>query len=364
MKAILLTSAVALIQLSVFSQTQGPYSASNFTTLAIPGSSSTWTNLSNAGGSDNQYASFTNLPENPGEYTDFLVAKGFNFNIPMATIIKGIIVEIEGSDPNKLSADYQVQLNLPGSEDKAIKDAYKNYDDVAVYGHNSDLWGESLNYSNINDPEFGVKIAVQRDAIGGTTLGQIDDIRIMVYYSFIVLPVHLISFSANKDQAIVKINWSTSDESGMDHFEVQRSSDGRNFSTLNNLPCRNQSSLSNYAVIDNSPFKGLSYYRLKMVDVSGDISYSGIVSVHFYGKDEITIYPNPVSRGQKLFIMNPAKEEFKIQFYNLAGKLVETINTSTGEVPFTTLQNNRGSLIYRIRNIDNEIVSTGRILIE
>jgi hypothetical protein len=45
---------------------------------------------------------------------------------------------------------------------------------------------------------------------------------------------------------------------------------------------------------DPTPLGGSNYYRIKTIDLSGDITYSRVVSVDIDGRPDIIIAPNPV----------------------------------------------------------------------
>src|SRR5687767_6586803 len=232
MKAIILFGMCAIVCITANSQSQGPLNGSVFTTVAIPGSSSTWSNTSNSVVSDNSYSSFGDLSGGAGSYTDYLVVSNFNFAIPDAAVISGIMIEVEDSDPNQLTSEYRVRIlngGIIGSYEKATGAAYPATDAYRTYGGNGDLWNDSWTPKDINNASFGIAIAAQRNAAGGVTAGEIDDIRITVYYQLLTLPVKLLSFSAIKGPGVVHLEWKTAEESNMDHYEVERSADGRNF---------------------------------------------------------------------------------------------------------------------------------------
>ena len=49
-----------------------------------------------------------------------------------------------------------------------------------------------------------------------------------------------------------------------------------------------------YSAVDVSPASGTNYYQLKMIDIDGRFTKSGIVQVNMQNKPTITLYPNPV----------------------------------------------------------------------
>ncbi len=123
------------------------------------------------------------------------------------------------------------------------------------------------------------------------------------------LPVNLVSFNAfAESKTKVKTSWTTSYERNNNRFEVERSKDGRNFSSIGTVPgLNNSSTVQHYSFYDNQPFTGISFYRLKQVDVDGNAGYSNIERVNIAGgKTAVDIYPNP-ARGNS-FNINILKE--------------------------------------------------------
>ena len=119
----------------------------------------------------------------------------------------------------------------------------------------------------------------------------------------IVLPVTLSSFTAEAQSGTTLLKWVTATETGIDHFAIERSADGTNFTGIGTVAANGSFSLpSNYSFTDGRPFAGMNYYRLGMIDRNGGMSYSGIRVVdHALSPDPtITIYPNPL--GDILYV--------------------------------------------------------------
>ncbi len=118
------------------------------------------------------------------------------------------------------------------------------------------------------------------------------------------LPVELIAFQAKVNESEqVEVTWSTATEINNDYFEVQRSKDAIHFETIQQVQgAGNSNMILNYKSMDNDPYSGLSYYRLKQVDYDGTTAFSQIESVNIFktnlntSNPEFIMYPNP-SRG-------------------------------------------------------------------
>lgn len=94
------------------------------------------------------------------------------------------------------------------------------------------------------------------------------------------LPVELISFSARLEGAQVNLRWATASETNATSFVVERSSDGKSFSTVATVLAAGTSAVRHdYQATDNGMRNGLNYYRLKQVDLDGTFSYTPVVPV-------------------------------------------------------------------------------------
>lgn len=129
------------------------------------------------------------------------------------------------------------------------------------------------------------------------------------------LPVELISFGAVLiDNDNVELKWATAVESNSSHFEVQRSSNGRDYTTLTTTPAAGfKNTLSNYHYTDQQPGE-VNYYRLKMVDLDGTYAYSDVRL--------ITRSSQRIS-GNMLIQPNPFKDRVKVSLND--GSLIQTV---------------------------------------
>jgi hypothetical protein len=86
------------------------------------------------------------------------------------------------------------------------------------------------------------------------------------------LPVKLISFTVQpKFNNTVKIEWITTDEQNNDYFEIERSTDLINSNDIAQVQATSSTTrnIHQYNQVDETPYKGRSYYRLVQVDKDG-----------------------------------------------------------------------------------------------
>lgn len=368
MKTTLLLCLYLFTHITLSAQVAGPSNPNSFSNADLPGYSQQWTDITNVQLDDESYATFGNLPGTAGSHTDYLVASDFGFLIPAGTIINGIKVEVKCSDSNSRTSDYSVRIVNPGNitttgVEKATGTPYPAVDDYISYGGPTDLWGESWDYKSIDNNQFGVTIAAQRNSSDDIiTAGRVNNIRITVYYTFITLPVTLTSFTATMQNKTVQLNWKTTSENNINSYKVERSADGRNFNTITSIQGLNVSGAS-YNYIDNNPLSGVSYYRLNIQGMAGYQKYSQVVSVKYNQGNSVWLFPNFWQKGEDLNITNTKNEKLTVYFFNASGQILSTAITDTKLLPAETLTNRSGLIYYQIMDTKKNILGTGHLLV-
>lgn len=111
------------------------------------------------------------------------------------------------------------------------------------------------------------------------------------------LPVKLVSFTGKRfSNDKIHLTWNTASENNTDYFNVQRSPDGAEFSTITRIEAHGSGNNS-YSSEDNNPL-AVNYYRLQMVDRDNKTDYSETIRIEdAVSNTATTIYPNP-AKGQ------------------------------------------------------------------
>ncbi|HYM94791.1 MAG TPA: T9SS type A sorting domain-containing protein, partial [Chitinophagaceae bacterium] len=125
------------------------------------------------------------------------------------------------------------------------------------------------------------------------------------------------------------LNWQAANEVDFARYEVERSSNGFDFSVIGsrNALGNNMAGKQQYQYNDDlSAINGnVFYYRLKMVDIDGKAVYSNIVLIR---KDEkningISIAPNPVMNGvANVRFTSSSGGSVELRVVDLSGKMV------------------------------------------
>ncbi|WP_179225505.1 T9SS type A sorting domain-containing protein [Hymenobacter mucosus] len=172
------------------------------------------------------------------------------------------------------------------------------------------------------------------------------------------LPVELVRFDARAAGSNALVTWATAMEKNNDHFEVQRSRDGREFVTTGTVKGRGTTQVGYaYSFTDAlADATGLYYYRLRQVDTDGTDSYTAVQTVSFIGSTSeasqaLRFYPNPTTNTITLDQNALAAGTYQLTVTNLLGGVVATQTITGGRRNTVDLQRlPAGSYLVHVRN--------------
>ena len=130
-----------------------------------------------------------------------------------------------------------------------------------------------------------------------------------------LLPVELVDFDAEVRNDLIHLSWSTASEINNEGFEIERSTDGRNFDFIAFAEGHgNTTIMKDYSYKDDNVKEGQTYYyRLRQVDFDGAFEYSQVVAANLQITETVAgnFYPNP-TKGAINFKSNYLGVQFQI----------------------------------------------------
>ncbi|RZK33925.1 MAG: DUF3500 domain-containing protein, partial [Hymenobacter sp.] len=265
----------------------------------------------------------------PGEtnngQTTFPAKAGLRANVLTSTqkslvyaAIKNYTSDLDDSTAAVLQAVYQA----------GIDSTYIGWTGSGTSGSSSTFLNANTNYVRLDGPRLWLEFICQTGAV----------IRTQIHYHTVLrdhtrdygvdltataLPLSLLSFDATAQGKSRLLNWTTSNETKVSYFELQRSvNPSSGFTTVTKLNANN-SNKNTYAFTDNESIsETVVYYRLNMVDVNGTSTYSNVVAVKLNGTiTGVSLYPNPV---QNVLTISSASsvQNGTISIIDNAGKMV------------------------------------------
>ena len=136
------------------------------------------------------------------------------------------------------------------------------------------------------------------------------------------LPMLWLSITAQRHNGVIQINWQTADEDNCANYQVEKSTNGADWSKLGNtIKAKNTTGPNNYTQNDNNLPAAISFYRVRQNDLDGKYTYSKLVSVKNDQSAGIRLYPIPANNvltvvaGGNLLLNS-------VNIYNTAGSRV------------------------------------------
>ncbi len=279
-----------------------------------------------------------------------------------------------------VSANANTEL-VPYSYSTGTK-SWKGYAGSTCNRNNTSRCAEvvaSFKYNSVNNPLSAVTVRMGYDYHKtGNTSGAYNQQPTRLYaskfgcFNFpseIPLPVKLLSFSGSYQNQASLLNWEVAEEINFDHYEIERSSNGYDFTKIASKQALGTTSgKRQYQYSDDlSGVAGnIFYYRLKMVDIDGKSSYSNVIMIRRDQKtiNGISIAPNPVYNGMATVRLSASTTgTVELRVIDLAGRVALRQQNQVYEGNNSISINNLSRLmpgIYTLQLIDGETVMNSK----
>jgi hypothetical protein len=172
-----------------------------------------------------------------------------------------------------------------------------------------------------------------------------------------------VNLSASLTGNDVALSWKTLTEINSNRFDIERSTDGINFTKIGEKAAAGYSNSDvNYSYADAGMNVSVYYYRLKLVDLDGKVSYSNIAAVRKSSIKTIKVFPNPAVENLSVEFSN-AKGSYTVTLLNQAGQEVQNIKADiSNTVQYVKInRNNVAAGMYYVRVKEN---NTGEVMSE
>ncbi|MBL4703872.1 MAG: T9SS type A sorting domain-containing protein, partial [Flavobacteriales bacterium] len=181
------------------------------------------------------------------------------------------------------------------------------------------------------------------------------------------LPISLLYFSAQAVNKSVQLTWGTASETNNDYFTIERSTDGQHFEVVKVIKGAGTVNVMHmYSTIDEEPYPGVSFYRLKQTDFDGKFKHSKKIGVRIVGNDLIHIYPNP-SNGKIMIQANSeSRTHLELEVRNSIGQLIWTKekNAFMGTFKIEVDLSEFGSGVYLVKVIHGQLEHIEKIIVQ
>ena len=170
-----------------------------------------------------------------------------------------------------------------------------------------------------------------------------------------VLPMELVSFNVRKNGQKVLLKWKLTNPEIIHSFLIESMKEG-SWQTIDSIAASTQR--FEYVTYDYSPVHGINQYRIRMKELTGEISYSPVRRLNVMEFNvPLVIYPNPATH--QILVRGEFAAGSVLRIIDLSGrevwhKKVETNNEAALELPalasgiyFLQLNNVMGKFVVR-----------------
>jgi hypothetical protein len=221
-------------------------------------------------------------------------------------------------------------------------------------------------YSNKQSINF--RIGASTAGSTSTAAMRLNSIWFSDLYIGSVMPLKLISFTAEIENNVVGLKWTTASEENLKKFVIERSYDNENFSEVDAvLPHGHPADKNNYTFLDKLCENSSTtvYYRLHSIDMNGKGEYSDtrIITMQKNNSLNISAYPNPVMNN--LLVTIPSawqKKNVMFELLTVNGQVAKIFNTTnTGQIEVLNVNNIAPGSYFLNASCDGKIVR-GKII--
>lgn len=176
------------------------------------------------------------------------------------------------------------------------------------------------------------------------------------------LPVTLKDFNLKALTNGALLSWSTLNEENNSRFEIQRSTNGVDFQTIKTLKgAGNKSTLTNYQYFDETPVKGINYYRLLQIDFNGKANDLGVKHLNYHlSNAQFTVYPNPTTSVANVSFEKNVFQAFTLR--DLNGRTLQSRTIREDETSIVLQLDNYAKGMYVLKLSGRAAVMTKKII--
>ncbi|MGG9970242.1 T9SS type A sorting domain-containing protein [Ferruginibacter sp. SUN002] len=139
------------------------------------------------------------------------------------------------------------------------------------------------------------------------------------------LPITLNNFSAKLNKNKIDLIWNIASEISADNYIVERSNDNIEFISLGKIIAKSSAGIAvDYQYTDAAPVEGVNFYRLKITDKNGSVSFSKVIAVRNVDDHILmtTVSPNPFMSAIKINIDLKRSTTVNVALVDAVGKTI------------------------------------------
>ena len=140
------------------------------------------------------------------------------------------------------------------------------------------------------------------------------------------LSINMVFLNGAATDEDIKVKWVVQNDVDITKYEVQKSDNGLNFTTVQGIPSNQNIANNTYLFSDQSPIFGTNYYRIKSYNINNTVNLSPVFRIYF-GKvgNTIFIYPNPSGPELTVRLAAVKKGNYRMSVFGTNGQTITTM---------------------------------------
>ena len=137
------------------------------------------------------------------------------------------------------------------------------------------------------------------------------------------LPVKLTGFAGSLNNGKIRLQWSVAENENNDHFEVEKSTDGAEFTTAAIVMASSKPGSESYSINETMKTEKV-YYRLRMLDNNKAVTFSKTLifaTKTVVSASGLRIVNNPATDKLSLSFASANNQSLDIKVYDLSGRI-------------------------------------------
>jgi hypothetical protein len=172
----------------------------------------------------------------------------------------------------------------------------------------------------------------------------------------ITLPVKFIGFSVSLQDHNAVIQWATAEEINSSYFELQRSNNGSDWSTIANITAAGNTTLTHsYSYTDKNISGNRVYYRIKQVDIDGKFIVTPVRKLKNENGNAVVSIAGASSNSIYVQFSEQIKSTVTVRLTSMSGQIVsqEILNEPIGQVLVPVQNRTKGIYIVSVTDGQN-----------
>jgi hypothetical protein len=183
---------------------------------------------------------------------------------------------------------------------------------------------------------------------------------------WVMLPVNFSNFAVLYTRGDASINWQAQNGEQLNHFIVQRSTDGKTYTDIASVLANSTASYS-YKDKGVSSATGVVYYRVVSIDKTKEMQYTVVKTIRL-SKNEmqtiaLTTYPNPAVSDVRITLPNAWQgKAVALQLYTANGIMAKSIQLGSAGQTETMMLSGLAKGLYVVKATCGDEAAQQRIV--